>query len=103
MEKKKLHSRLINLIKEKGISLPKKHGKWAKFELDKNMFFQVDTYNSEITLRQGSGEYNFWTGFSGSSILYFGCDFGKFESHVSNQTYLSAISCITNQLTTPQG
>lgn len=93
------HYHLAGLIHKYGEVKEKKHGRWVKYSLPNNQFLELDSHNKAIKLKKGNGEYDYWLGFTGDTIIYFGSDFGKFETNVAKQVYQSAISCI--KLTPP--
>lgn len=53
----------------------KKHGHWAviRFEEEKS-FICMDTWNGSMHYKKGYGLSNYWTGFAGESVFYFGLD-----------------------------
>lgn len=95
-EARELHLKLSQMIRKLGQSYPKKHGSWIILKVSNGRFFELDSWNHSIKMKQGSGEYDYWNGFNGNTIIYFGLFWGNFETKVAPQVYQSAISCITN-------
>lgn len=91
--KEKLHNDLVAALLNKGECFPKKHGQWVRYWISKTQFLMMDSWNKAIYLREGTGEYEYWCGFSGKQKLYFGNCWGGFESEVAPQVYQSALSC----------
>jgi hypothetical protein len=89
---KKYHDRLVRLILKYGEHYRKKHGEWVKLNLEGEKFLELDTWNEAISLKSGSGEYEYWTGFEPrQSLIYFGIDFGGFSSHADERQFIETI------------
>jgi hypothetical protein len=91
----KLHEKLVHLIMKYGERFRKEHGEWVKLELDGKKFLQLDTWNKNPELKMGSGEYEFWTGFSPrAALINFGIDFGGFQTYATENQYRETIKDI---------
>ena len=86
------HDILTNLILKYGEKFEKKHSNWIKLDLDDGKFLEMDSHNYAITLKMGSGEHDKWLGFSGEELIYFGINFGGFESHADKVQYRETIN-----------
>ena len=75
----KYYKLIRDLIYKYGERFDKKHGNWIKLQYTKDSFFEMDSWNRAIRLKQGTGHYNYWTGFEGVSKQYIGIDFGSLE------------------------
>jgi len=74
---------LYKIIFNFGQKYDKKHGNWIKIHYFKDAFFQMDSWSKAITLKQGNGEYEYWSGFEGKKINYIGLDYGGRSLHIS--------------------
>jgi len=84
------HCDLALIMWNHGDQQEKKHGKWIILKLNDDWFLQMDSHNSYIHLKQGSGEYEYWNGFSGKKWMFLGGNFGGF-SHPENSLALNAM------------
>ena len=91
-----IHRNLASRILKNGISFPKKHGEWVCLRFDDNTFLSLDTHNLSIKLQRGNGEYEYWTGFKGNIIKYFGCCWGRFEAKTTKEEYYAMFTKINN-------
>lgn len=99
MNKEEKHNQLVSLIFKEGEGFDKKHGSWIKLNLGDDLFFQLDAWSDAVTLKKGSGEYDYWLGFSGQAITYFGLNWGGFESSVSEDIYDEFLKKLNDRLT----
>ena len=82
-----LHNKLAQIILMNGLSCGKKHGSWIWLKITDDFFLEMDTWNRRIILREGCGEYCYWTGFAGLMRIHFGICWGGFESHTKEWVY----------------
>lgn len=88
MNKLKAYTDVRDLLYEKGTYFPKKHGSWIRLYLNKGYFLSLDTWNGKVLLQEGSGLYNYWTGFSGRAITMYGYEFGGKHHNTNLSDYL---------------
>jgi|TARA_Y100000034_G_scaffold73611_1_gene88542 hypothetical protein len=87
---KELHTEVYCLIKDNHThSEKKRHGRYLGITLFDESVIWMDDYNSAIT----------WSNKFMHNGIYFGLDFGGFESHVSKNKYLEAIAFIKSTIT----
>lgn len=63
---------LGNIILIYGDKFAKRHGHWVRLRLNDNWYFQMDSWNCSIHLKQGTGEPN--TGFPGDVCGFVGVE-----------------------------
>jgi len=100
IKKKQLHDEIGFLVCSFGNHFDKKHGDWVKLQYTNDSFFELDTWNSRILLKQGSGDYDFWCGFKGEIKQNLGMNFGSFECNISLellQFYLNNLDSIVSE------
>jgi hypothetical protein len=74
--------KIKKLIYDYGQRFDKKYGNWIKLQYTNDSFFEMDSWNKSIVLKQGSGKYNYWIGFEGEHMEYLGSiDWGGSEVH----------------------
>lgn len=86
-----LHHAIVKLIKLHGLKFFKKHGNWYKLELGPGHLLQLDSWNSQIKIIYGSGNYNEWLGFENKDDkqrINIGMDWGGFCPHITTQEYM---------------
>ena len=93
-----LHSKIVSLIVERGECHGKKHGNWFILRLTPNLWFELDSWNKQVTLRHGTPgedkERIYWCGCDGQTICYVGIDFGGYESKLNEKQYQELIELI---------
>ncbi len=94
---KQIHKELLNLCYSKGKAFRKRHGNWIRVSLLNNYFLQLDSCNSCIQLKKGSGLYCYWTGFEGDLISTIGGDFGGFYSKLTLDEWFQVRDIIYKQ------
>jgi hypothetical protein len=65
-----------DLIYKYGKRFKKKHGEWIKLQYTNDSFFEMDSWNRRIILKQGNGDYEYWMGFRGEVKECIGIDYG---------------------------
>lgn len=104
------HSELVSLIHELGEKFPKKHGNWIKLNLDNNCFLQMDSWNKQIHLKQGTGipknkelhKFNDVCGFEGKVWMGMGMAFGGFTGTGKEVQIKAMINRVNNFLNSKQ-
>ena len=80
----------------------KKHGEWAIFRFSyEGTFLMMDTWNGALSYRVGSGEYDYWLGFSGKTVYYLGMSLdwrGRDPVQYSDNIYNHFINKIHREL-----
>ena len=102
-EEYKLFKELKSYILKNGERYNKKHGNWIKLQYTNNLFFQLDTWNSSIKLKEGNGEYEYWTGFNGKNHVSLGSDFGGFICRVEKELLNFYLMAVKIQMAKKQG
>lgn len=82
---------LVSAVLTHGGHFRKAHGEWVRFRLDDDpvgVFLELDSWNRQLILKRGSGEYDYYGGFApfrgrrgGDEVL--GIDFGGFALYIS--------------------
>lgn len=70
------YKQLVRLVLDSGERFRKKHGEWLLYRISDQLFLMMDSWNGHLLLCEGSGEYDYWTGFKGRKLHSFGLDFG---------------------------
>ena len=93
-QEEKEHRELVSIILKRGTKHQKKHGNWVILRIKGNQFLELDSWNSAVTLKEGSGEYSYWGGFEGEPIKYYGCIWGGYSSGCTRQDYIFIIGLV---------
>lgn len=92
------HEELAALIYSQGEKHHKKHGYWVRVKLSDEQSVVMDSWNSAIHLKQGVTECDYWIGFNGKPLRYYGLIFGGFNSKATSEEYESIITRIKEKL-----
>ena len=93
-DRKQIHNEIAKFLYEHGESCNKKHGSWIIFYLPNGTFLQMDSWNKSITQKTGDGDYDYWSGFSGSEVQHYGMDFGGYSFHATYDQYRHLLELI---------
>jgi len=104
----KNHNTLVGLIHKHGEKHLKKHGNWIKLTLNSDWFLEMDSWSSQIYLKQGCGKprnkdlsrFRDVCGFEGKTWLSLGSNFGGFEGESKSWQIYAMINRVLN-LTKP--
>ena len=83
---------LAHAVSEKGEHFRKAHGEWVRLRLDddpEGPFLELDTWNRQLILKYGAGDYEYWGGFAPwrfsreRRVEVLGIVFGSFSLYVT--------------------